>query len=219
MQTFRLGCQSCLRGGSRISWGCEPLSAVPASAIPFCCEPCSVTHRWPSLPLLTVPRAPLLPLWDISDLTLYPSPVAAPPGALFPGVWTTLASHCPGNGAAPPERGPFYLRSSVGTPASDPPCCALPSQDPKPLPYLCHDQPYTFDIHLSVALKGTAMGLGGVFWGLVGTRAQVPLPGWLLSWAGGREWCGRGTVTCCSLRDVVLIKGGGGEGTLGPCAV
>lgn len=34
----------------------------------------------------------------------------------------------------------------------------LPSQDPKPLPYLCHDQPYTFDINLSVALKGTALG-------------------------------------------------------------
>ncbi|XP_005695122.1 PREDICTED: fumarylacetoacetase isoform X2 [Capra hircus] len=29
--------------------------------------------------------------------------------------------------------------------------------DPKPLPYLCHDQPYTFDINLSVALKGEGM--------------------------------------------------------------
>lgn len=34
-------------------------------------------------------------------------------------------------------------------------CFALPTQDPQPLPYLRHDQPYTFDIHLSVALKGT----------------------------------------------------------------
>ncbi|KAM6202765.1 fumarylacetoacetase [Rhynchocyon petersi] len=33
-----------------------------------------------------------------------------------------------------------------------------PVQDPKPLPYLCHDQPYTFDINLSVALKGEGMG-------------------------------------------------------------
>lgn len=32
-----------------------------------------------------------------------------------------------------------------------------PEQDPKPLPYLCHDQPYTFDINLSVALKGEGM--------------------------------------------------------------
>ncbi|XP_009209025.1 fumarylacetoacetase isoform X4 [Papio anubis] len=29
--------------------------------------------------------------------------------------------------------------------------------DPRPLPYLCHDQPYTFDINLSVALKGEGM--------------------------------------------------------------
>ncbi|KAH0620016.1 hypothetical protein JD844_014516 [Phrynosoma platyrhinos] len=30
-----------------------------------------------------------------------------------------------------------------------------PIQDPKPLPYLCDDQPYTFDIELFVAIKGT----------------------------------------------------------------
>ncbi|XP_040349329.1 fumarylacetoacetase [Herpailurus yagouaroundi] len=30
-----------------------------------------------------------------------------------------------------------------------------PEQDPKPLPYLRHDRPYTFDINLSVSLKGT----------------------------------------------------------------
>lgn len=41
---------------------------------------------------------------------------------------------------------------------TQPLCVPLPSQDPKPLPYLCHDQPYTFDINLSVALKGTALG-------------------------------------------------------------
>lgn len=38
-----------------------------------------------------------------------------------------------------------------------PHCCALPSQDPKPLPYLRHSQPYTFDINLSVTLKGTVV--------------------------------------------------------------
>ncbi|KAM5206579.1 fumarylacetoacetase isoform 2-T2 [Hipposideros larvatus] len=32
-----------------------------------------------------------------------------------------------------------------------------PEQDPKPLPYLRHDQPYTFDINLFVALKGEGM--------------------------------------------------------------
>ncbi|KAG8516423.1 Fumarylacetoacetase, partial [Galemys pyrenaicus] len=32
-----------------------------------------------------------------------------------------------------------------------------PEQDPKPLPYLRHDQPYAFDINLAVALKGEGM--------------------------------------------------------------
>ncbi|XP_005989655.1 fumarylacetoacetase isoform X4 [Latimeria chalumnae] len=32
-----------------------------------------------------------------------------------------------------------------------------PIQDPKPLPYLCHDDPYTFDIKLCVAIKGAGM--------------------------------------------------------------
>uniref|UniRef100_G3SLF0 Fumarylacetoacetase n=1 Tax=Loxodonta africana TaxID=9785 RepID=G3SLF0_LOXAF len=32
-----------------------------------------------------------------------------------------------------------------------------PVQDPRPLPYLCHDQPYTFNINLSVTLKGEGM--------------------------------------------------------------
>uniref|UniRef100_H2NP00 Fumarylacetoacetase n=2 Tax=Pongo abelii TaxID=9601 RepID=H2NP00_PONAB len=32
-----------------------------------------------------------------------------------------------------------------------------PKQDPRPLPYLCHDEPYTFDINLSVNLKGEGM--------------------------------------------------------------
>ena len=29
------------------------------------------------------------------------------------------------------------------------------TQDPKPFPYLCHDDPYSFDIHLEVGIKGT----------------------------------------------------------------
>nr|XP_034987389.1 fumarylacetoacetase [Zootoca vivipara] len=32
-----------------------------------------------------------------------------------------------------------------------------PIQDPRPLPYLCDDQPYTFDINLFVAIKGDGM--------------------------------------------------------------
>uniref|UniRef100_T1DL75 Fumarylacetoacetase n=1 Tax=Crotalus horridus TaxID=35024 RepID=T1DL75_CROHD len=32
-----------------------------------------------------------------------------------------------------------------------------PIQDPKPLPYLCDDQPYTFNINLFVAIKGDGM--------------------------------------------------------------
>ncbi|XP_044294745.1 fumarylacetoacetase [Varanus komodoensis] len=32
-----------------------------------------------------------------------------------------------------------------------------PIQNPKPLPYLCDDQPYTFDINLFVAIKGNGM--------------------------------------------------------------
>ncbi|RXM90946.1 Fumarylacetoacetase [Acipenser ruthenus] len=33
-------------------------------------------------------------------------------------------------------------------------------QDPKPLPYLCHDDPYTFDINLFVSVKGYCQGKG-----------------------------------------------------------
>uniref|UniRef100_A0A672SG81 Fumarylacetoacetase n=1 Tax=Sinocyclocheilus grahami TaxID=75366 RepID=A0A672SG81_SINGR len=32
-----------------------------------------------------------------------------------------------------------------------------PLQDPVPLPYLCHDEPYTFNINLFVAVKGEGM--------------------------------------------------------------
>lgn len=114
---------------------------------------------------------------------------------------TTLPLYCQGHGARSLEREhSFYLGSSVprpnwfavgpslgqlSPPVSTPLCCALPLQDPRPLPYLRHDQPYTFDINLSVALKGTVMELEDVSKGLVGTYAQVPLPGWPLSYWGG----------------------------------
>lgn len=29
-----------------------------------------------------------------------------------------------------------------------------PPQDPQPMPYLRHDDPYTFDVHLEVGIKG-----------------------------------------------------------------
>jgi len=29
-----------------------------------------------------------------------------------------------------------------------------PEQNPKPLPYLCHADPYSFDIHLTAAIQG-----------------------------------------------------------------
>ncbi|KAF5911520.1 hypothetical protein HPG69_000812 [Diceros bicornis minor] len=61
-----------------------------------------------------------------------------------------------------------------------------PEQDPRPLPYLCHDQPYTFDINLSVALKGTIMELEGASRGLV--------PGWLLSSPGGEGMSQAATI-------------------------
>lgn len=64
----------------------------------------------------------------------------------------------------------------LSLPAHAPPCCVLPPQDPKPLPYLRHDQPYTFDINLSVTLKGTVTGSEGVSRGVVGTCAHMPLP-------------------------------------------
>jgi len=32
--------------------------------------------------------------------------------------------------------------------------CAGPEQDPKPFPYLLHDDPYSFDIQLSAAIQG-----------------------------------------------------------------
>lgn len=35
-----------------------------------------------------------------------------------------------------------------------------PNQDPKPLPYLQHEDPYSFDIHLEVAIKGSDMSQG-----------------------------------------------------------
>lgn len=33
------------------------------------------------------------------------------------------------------------------------------TQDPKPLPYLVHEDPYNFDIHLEVAIKGKVLHL------------------------------------------------------------
>lgn len=64
------------------------------------------------------------------------------------------------------------------------------------MPYLCHKQPYTFDINLSVALKGMWQGE----WCCprsAGRHGQVPLP------PRDPELWLRGTrSTCCSLEPM-----------------
>lgn len=83
---------------------------------------------------------------------------------------------------------------TVGSPwtsavCQQPLCCALPSQDPKPLPYLRHDRPYTFDINLSVTLKGTVVELEGVSmarWAQV-ARCHCPIAPELLRGGGGER--------------------------------
>uniref|UniRef100_A0A5G2QPJ7 Fumarylacetoacetase n=1 Tax=Sus scrofa TaxID=9823 RepID=A0A5G2QPJ7_PIG len=112
--------------------------------------------------------------WVVPMDALMPFAVPNPEQLLSqsPAHMTTLSPHCPGTQCWSLERsGLFILRSSVpehrGS-AAGPAwassarlpmtlCSALPSQDPKPLPYLRHDQPYMFDINLSVALKGEGM--------------------------------------------------------------
>uniref|UniRef100_A0A8D0PFU9 Fumarylacetoacetase n=1 Tax=Sus scrofa TaxID=9823 RepID=A0A8D0PFU9_PIG len=112
--------------------------------------------------------------WVVPMDALMPFAVPNPEQLLSqsPAHMTTLSPHCPGTQCWSLERsGLFILRSSVpehrGS-AAGPAwassarlpmtlCSALLSQDPKPLPYLRHDQPYMFDINLSVALKGEGM--------------------------------------------------------------
>ncbi|XP_073917828.1 fumarylacetoacetase isoform X2 [Castor canadensis] len=63
-----------------------------------------------------------------------------------------------------------------------------PEQDPRPLPYLCHDQPYMFDINLSVALKVHVLDHAAA--------AHTPLCQWLQPAAWGslgfwnHQWIG-----------------------------
>uniref|UniRef100_A0A452U2H3 Fumarylacetoacetase n=1 Tax=Ursus maritimus TaxID=29073 RepID=A0A452U2H3_URSMA len=80
-----------------------------------------------------------------------PSAGSCTPGCLCP---------CGRLGGSPVWREQCWC--AVGPPRASaicqqPLCCALPSQDPKPLPYFRHDRPYTFDINLSVTLKGEGM--------------------------------------------------------------
>ena len=144
---------------------CRP-GFVPAS-LAF---PLSASHCPPS------PALPSLAFWVLS----LPLTCRCPSLGFFSqslAHMTTLAPQCPGTQCWALERGhPFPLRFSLpaallgcgaqpgpARPAGPAPlCCALPSQDPKPLPYLRHDQPYTFDINLSVTLKGTVVGSKGV---------------------------------------------------------
>lgn len=66
--------------------------------------------------------------------------------------------------------GPF-LGKSLGTSISpwvvtmdalQPFICSGPQQDPAPLPYLTHTDPYSFDIQLSAAVQGSDMAEPGV---------------------------------------------------------
>lgn len=92
--------------------------------------------------------------------------------------------------SSPSPAGPLLWprQGQLGLPTHAPLCCALFSQDPRPLPYLRHDQPYTFDINLSVALKGTAVGPEGV------PSATAPRARELQQGEGG--------VACSSLGDM-----------------
>uniref|UniRef100_A0A8D1QCI7 Fumarylacetoacetase n=1 Tax=Sus scrofa TaxID=9823 RepID=A0A8D1QCI7_PIG len=129
--------------------------------------------------------------WVVPMDALMPFAVPNPEQLLSqsPAHMTTLSPHCPGTQCWSLERsGLFILRSSVpehrGS-AAGPAwassarlpmtlCSAPPSQDPKPLPYLRHDQPYMFDINLSVALKGTVLGSQGA------TGARGPYMYWTM---------------------------------------
>lgn len=130
----------------------------------------SVTRLLPQTLLCSLSLAlPLTTHWGISDWA--PVPAESPPPAPFPGdghIGPPSPPTCRAIGRGPWQApllqqalccGP--TRASSACPLT-PLCCVLFSQDPRPLPYLCHDQPYTFDINLSVALKGTAMGSEGV---------------------------------------------------------
>ncbi|EPQ02727.1 Fumarylacetoacetase [Myotis brandtii] len=59
-----------------------------------------------------------------------------------------------------PIRRPMGQMPDLCPPGARPRAPGEPRPDPKPLPYLCHDQPYTFDIKLSVALRGEGMSQG-----------------------------------------------------------
>lgn len=197
VQTFyqSSGYQSCLRTESssrraeRLCW--PPLP----SAFPFCWPGLSLQvwlcSRISGLPTVRFPRSPFpsapLPgfLGPLSTFDL-PMPL---PRLLFPESSTHDHPRPPvsrdtvlGPGEGTPLLPQFLSAScSAGLWGSAPLCCALPSQDPKPLPYLRHDQPYTFDINLSVTLKGTVVGSKGMSSSWVDPCAQVPLPRWLLS--------------------------------------
>ncbi|XP_007194293.2 fumarylacetoacetase isoform X3 [Balaenoptera acutorostrata] len=74
-----------------------------------------------------------------------------------------------------------------------------PEQDPKPLPYLRHDQPYTFDINLSVTLKVYVLDDAAAAHSPLCQRLQPaaggPLGFWNHQRAGARElWLHAGAV-------------------------
>ncbi|KAG8145106.1 hypothetical protein E2320_013480 [Naja naja] len=73
-----------------------------------------------------------------------------------------------------------------------------PIQDHKPLPYLCDDQPYTFDINLFVAIKGEGMSKPGNI-----CRSNFKHMYWTM-----KQQLTHHTVNGCSLRPGDLLASG-----------
>ncbi|KAJ7311072.1 hypothetical protein JRQ81_006670 [Phrynocephalus forsythii] len=73
-----------------------------------------------------------------------------------------------------------------------------PIQDPKPLPYLCDDQPYTFDINLFVALKGGSMSQPATI-----CRSNFKYMYWTM-----KQQLAHHTINGCNLRPGDLLASG-----------
>ncbi|KAL8197308.1 UNVERIFIED_CONTAM: hypothetical protein K2H54_020111 [Gekko kuhli] len=73
-----------------------------------------------------------------------------------------------------------------------------PIQDPKPLPYLCDDQPYTFDINLFVSIKGEGMSKPATI-----CRSNFKHMYWTM-----KQQLAHHTVNGCNLRPGDLLASG-----------
>ncbi|XP_060116256.1 fumarylacetoacetase [Heteronotia binoei] len=73
-----------------------------------------------------------------------------------------------------------------------------PIQDPKPLPYLCDDQPYTFDINLFVSIKGEGMSKPATI-----CRSNYKHMYWTM-----KQQLAHHTINGCNLRPGDLLASG-----------